>query len=236
MVRIIALLVGLITIACVSAADAGLTTPACLAQKRKAWADLRKCQAAAAVLGLKGKSADLAKCTDTHDTKLTKIDAKATNAAIRCRLADNGDGTVIDYDTGLQWEMKTGSFPAQGSPGVCFLNDPHCVNDVYDWPHALVFVAGLNGTSVNAEDPFDPFDGLNDWRLPASNEIPRIITQGNNAPPHRPDLRRNRAGPWTDTTITGASSLAWTGEFASAVLQSAPKTESHYVRAVRTAF
>jgi hypothetical protein len=39
--------------------------------------------------------------------KLSGIDASAANAGVACRFGDDADGTIIDYDTGLQWEQKT---------------------------------------------------------------------------------------------------------------------------------
>jgi hypothetical protein len=44
------------------------------------------------------------------------------------RFVDNGDGTVTDNQTGLQWEKKT---TAVGS--VANLADPHDVDNAYTW-------------------------------------------------------------------------------------------------------
>ena len=52
-----------------SAAHAALTTEKCLEQKRKAWGDLRKCQATEDAKRLRAKAADLANC----QTKLQPI-------------------------------------------------------------------------------------------------------------------------------------------------------------------
>jgi hypothetical protein len=45
-----------------SSADAALTTGKCLAQKSKAWGNLRKCQATGRAKILEGKVGDLTKC------------------------------------------------------------------------------------------------------------------------------------------------------------------------------
>ena len=102
-----AILPSLVLVATVSAAQAALTTPSCLAKKLKEWGKLRKCQASENGKPLQGKPADPAKCQTKFDDKLAKISAKATAAAIACRYGVNGDGTATDYDTGLQWEQKT---------------------------------------------------------------------------------------------------------------------------------
>jgi hypothetical protein len=93
----------------VAPAGATLTTPACLAKKLKVWGTLRKCQATENGKALQAKPADPGKCQSNFDAKLATLNAQAQAAAIACRYGANGDGTVTDYDTGLQWEQKTGS-------------------------------------------------------------------------------------------------------------------------------
>jgi len=143
---ILAVLVALLLAA--SVADAALTTGTCLAQKRVAWATLRKCQGTEEAKQLKGKTADLAQCLTKLQTALAKITAKATKAAIACRYRDNGDGTVIDYDTGLQWEQKN---------DFTSTNNPHDVANTYTWSRGqgsnladgrvfTDFLARLNGS------------------------------------------------------------------------------------------
>src|SRR5262245_30615749 len=121
-----------------SIVDAALTTPTCLAQKRKAWGDLRKCEAGEQANALRGKKFDAESCRTKLAAKLAKIDAKADKAAITCRFRDNSDGTVTDYDKGLQWERKVG---AAGFGGLCPPSNIHCVNDTYDWNGAQLFVS-----------------------------------------------------------------------------------------------
>jgi hypothetical protein len=97
-------------------AGAAQTTPACLAKKLKVWGTLRKCQATENGKALQAKPADPAKCQSNFDAKLATLNDQAQAAAIACRYRPNGDGTVTDYDTGLQWEQKTGSV---GSARLC---------------------------------------------------------------------------------------------------------------------
>ncbi len=153
-------------------AHAAFTTPVCLAKKRTAWGNLRKCQATEEAKQLQGKPADLAKCQTKFDAKLAAASDKATEAGVPCRYGDHGDGTVIDYDTGLQWEKKTG---CSGSLCICVAGDPHCVGLTYSWDAAVIYV---NGT---ADDPsvlagtFAGFAGHSDWRLPTIMELQGIL-------------------------------------------------------------
>ena len=105
---------------------AAFTTPACLAKKRTAWTNLRKCQGAVEAKQLQGKTADFTKCQTKFDAKLAAASDKAMGAGVPCRYGDHGDGTVIDYDTGLQWEQKAGVLDVTGS---CRRGEAHCVND-----------------------------------------------------------------------------------------------------------
>jgi hypothetical protein len=108
-----------------SVADAALTAPACLAKKLTAWGTLRKCQATEKGKALDARPANPAKCQTTFDAKLAAIDAQATAAAVVCRYGVNGDGTVTDYNTGLQWEQKTDD------------GSVHDKDNLYDWSPTL---------------------------------------------------------------------------------------------------
>ena len=70
------ILVTFVVGALVLAADAthaALTSGVCLAKKRVAWGDLRKCQATEGAKVLKEKPADFAKCQTKFREKLAKI-------------------------------------------------------------------------------------------------------------------------------------------------------------------
>ena len=220
-----------------TAATATMTPEKCLASKRKAWGALRKCEAAQEIRQLKGQSADLAKCQATFDAKLAQITEKATEAEIACRYRDNEDGTVTDYDTGLQWEKKNG---APGLGGLCLIDDVHCVQDQYDWPGANAFV----DASADAVAPTACYFDRCDWRLPTSAELLSILDTSrvgcaDTTACIDPVFGSTNLGPyWTATTQGSNPTFIWQVHFGlvnnSAII--APPDSDAFVRAVRNAF
>ena len=167
---VLAVLVALLLTA--SAADAALTTSACLVQKRKAWITFRKCQGTAQVNQIKGKPADLAKCQMTFQSAITKINDKAMKAVIPCRYRDNGDSTITDFDTGLMWEKKIDE--VLGFPCEPF-NLPSCRTRKFTWATAMAeFLSELNGFADPASSQFG-HAGHTDWRLPTIAELGTIV-------------------------------------------------------------
>lgn len=227
-------------------AHAALTTAGCLAQKQKAWGGLRKCEAEARAKLLQAKPADFAKCQTKFADKLGKISDKAASASVACRYGDNGDGTVTDYDTGLQWEKKVS--PGGGA------TDPHDVDNKYTWntsgadetiPDGTVFtdfLGKLNAvTSPNGTTQIGGFAGHYDWRLPTSAELQTIVdfTEGNcdggSGPCIGPIFGPTFAsGYWSFSTFDSEYAFILpfdTGDFTIIDF----KSSLHYVRAVRTA-
>lgn len=228
-----------------ASAHAALTTPACLAKKLKEWGNLRKCQATENGKALQAKSADPAKCQTKFDANLAKLTAKAAEAAIACRYGANGDGTVTDYDTGLQWEKKTGC-----SENFCFCvaGDPHCVGTTYTWGDAVSYV---NGTTVDGSvlsGAFAGFAGHSDWRLPTIVELlgildPSVAGCSTNGGPACIDPIFGPTGSpffytyWSATAdYYSPDDNAWVGTFRPNFPSFEDhKTSSYYVRGVRSA-
>jgi Protein of unknown function (DUF1566) len=216
-------------------ATAAMTPETCLASKRKAWGNLRKCQAAQEIRQLKGQSSDLAKCQATFEAKLAQITEKATEAEIACRYRDGDDGTVTDYDTGLQWEKKNG---APGLGGLCILGDVHCVQNQYDWNGANAFVDASADAVALTTCYFDRCD----WRLPTSAELLAIVDTSvvgceETTPCIDPVFGSTNLGPyWTATTLANNPTFVWQVHFGQGdPIADTPDTDA-FVRAVRAAF
>jgi hypothetical protein len=111
----------------------------------------------------------IGKCTLKYAAVWTKLQAKASGTGSTCdaaRFVDNGDGTVTDNLTGLQWEQKTNDATV------------HDQNNNYSWSAAsgdtttngtafTLFLAALNGAC---------FGGQCDWRLPTPIEMQTILS------------------------------------------------------------
>jgi hypothetical protein len=222
-----------------SAADAALTTGACLAQKRVAWSTLRKCQGSEEAKLLKGKSADLVQCQAKFQATLTKISAKATKAMIACRYRDNGDLTITDYDTGLQWEKLTedGSlldkditFTWGNLSGCAFTGCPNGT--------AFVDLLGHFNNCVNTGGaPVGGFAGHCDWRLPTVVELQTILLAPYPCGTHPcvdPIFGPTVAGYyWSATTSADNPGFAWFVNFDNGNVDFDGKDNVGFVRAVR---
>jgi Protein of unknown function (DUF1566) len=187
-----------------ASAHAALTTESCLAKKLREWGKLRNCQAKENGKALQGKDADPAKCQTKFDEKLAKLTARATDAAIPCRYGVSGDGTVTDYDTGLQWEQKTddGSVHDKNNPySWCLGGPPSCTNPSNP-PDGTAFTAFLgtlnNGTSGDGTATSGCFAGHCDWRLAVVEELAGIVDL---AAPGCTAF--NPTGPCIDQTVFG---------------------------------
>jgi hypothetical protein len=233
-------------LASTSAAQAALTTPACLAKKLTAWGNLRKCQATANGKVLQGKSADLAACQTKFTAKLMKLDAQATAAAIACRYGVNGDGTATDYDTGLVWEQK------DNLDGTTNPADPHDADNTYNWsassnavPNGDAFVgflASLNDcASSDTTTLTGGFAGHCDWRLPSVVELAGIVDLS--APgcgTGSPCIDQTVFGPtvalsYWSATHTSFPFIAWRVRFDNGAVTSSGTGSNFYVRGVRSA-
>jgi hypothetical protein len=236
-----AVVVGALLMGGVGPATAALTTPVCLAKKLTTWGTLRKCQATEGAKTLQAKSGDPTKCQTRFEAKLLALSAHAKVAALPCRYGVNRDGTVTDYDTGLQWEQKT----ADGSV--------HDEANEYDWsptsgrPDGTVFTEFLgtlnNATSSDGTTSSGCFAGHCEWRLPSIVELETIVDLGAPGCESRGAcIDQTVFGPtipffyWSATTDAGFPGFAWGVAFGDAgSVSSAIEEAPLFARGVRSA-
>jgi hypothetical protein len=173
-------------------------------------------------------------------------DALVAIASDHDRYIDNGDGTVTDSSTGLQWEQKT---TAVGS-GQNFA-DPHDVDNKYTWSAALPGTAadGTAFTQFLAALNTPPcFTGHCDWRLPSEEGLNSPHTGAREwdgildlacgierclDPIFWPTAPNSVY--WSSTTSENSTSFAFVPHPDSGVvIQTGPKLTAFSVRAVRT--
>jgi hypothetical protein len=200
---------------------------------------MQKCRAIAEAKEIQGKSADPASCTARFQEKLGRLTQKAGDEGIACRYRDNGDETVIDYDTGLQWEKK---FNLDGMQSFA---NPSDADNTYTWtaaagttPDGTVFADFFYRLNVCDSDGFEGFAGHCDWRLPLLEELSTILLEQYpcaTAPCIDPIFGPTPAGHyWTWTTFRVIPTGALVVNFADGQSSYGDyKNSLDYVRAVR---
>lgn len=146
------------------------------------------------------------RCYDTNGTELT-CSATGQDGELQTgrgwptpRFEDNGDSTITDWLTGLNWSKEMG--------GPTF---DTCTGGVKTWQSALDYVACLNNAG---------YLGHNDWRLPNINEIESILKydETNNLQWLLSNGFTNSASVpdrvyWTSTIWASNTGAAWYGYF-----------------------
>jgi Protein of unknown function (DUF1566) len=163
-------------------------------------------------------------CTDTgQDGELKKGAARS--------YTDNGDGTITDNVTGLEWERLTDD----GS-----INDK---DNFYTWAGAFGKIATLSTTPC--------FAAHCDWRLPNINEIQTLVEHGRVSPAIDPAFSNGTSSftnsfgfinftpsvsYWSSITCQDCAFFAlsaWMVDFNAGFVGAGDKRGGGYVRAVR---
>jgi uncharacterized protein with HEPN domain len=157
---------------------AQFTTQKCLANKLVARGRFLECVLAGQAKVIREMQANLPRCFQQFYPKLEKLDVKGARGGVACRYLDLDNGTVVDLDTGLQWEKK------DSADGVISYENPHDADNTYSWGQSGCPVEGCrNGTvftdflsRLNASESC--FGGGCDWRLPEPHELEAIVDFG----------------------------------------------------------
>ena len=119
-------------------------------------------------------------------------------------FTDNGNGTVTDSGTGLMWQQAEGGSKT--------------------WDNALSYCEGLS------------LGGNADWRLPNVAELESITDDTRYHPAINTTYfpNTNAAGYWSSTTHASGTNNAWRVSFENSIVNYNYKSNSYYVRCVRS--
>jgi Protein of unknown function (DUF1566) len=173
----------------------------------------------------------ISKCRVRYTTAWEKLRAVTSGTGATCdnaRFQDNGNGTLTDRLTGLQWEQKTNDASV------------HDAGNVYTWSTGYTAADGTAYTSFLATlNSTGCFANHCDWRLPVLSELLTILKD-----PYpcttSPCIDQAVFGPtpaignWAATTYVGNQWEAWGVSFQTGNVFNLSKTAAfYYVRAVR---
>jgi hypothetical protein len=126
------------------------------------------------------------------------------------RLVDNGDNTVTDTKTGLQW-----------------VKDHNVLGGK--------FSGEMNHKTAQEECKKLNVGGKKDWRLPTREELLSIVDLTRRNPAVDPKFANTKSSwYWTSTPVAGYSSVAWCVGFDYGGVYSNGKDNTNYVRPVRS--
>lgn len=181
------------------------------------------------------QSATLSKCRVKYAKTWEKLVAAGSGSAtcVGGRFIDNGDGTVTDNLTTLQWETKA------NLDGASNASDPHDADNVYTWTATGAEADGSVFTDFLASQNGTCFAGHCDWRLPTVLELQTLLAEPypcTTSPCVAPIFGPTGAGLyWSSNTVAGPPGPAAVRmvQFGDGYTNAWEKTQSHQVRAVR---
>jgi hypothetical protein len=150
------------------------------------------------------------RCVTKYAATWARLQANAAATGSTCdaaRFTDNGDGTVTDRLTALQWEKKVN---LDGSTSVA---DPHDADNAYAWTESAIAANGSAFTSfLAALNTGGCFAGQCDWRLPTRDELLTIMLTPFCTTPGtciHPALGETVANYWSATSFALDPQYAW---------------------------
>jgi hypothetical protein len=158
-----------------------------------------------------------------------------TDACYLARFESAGD-TIIDHQTGLEWEKK------DNSDAVPDLDNPHDADNKYQWSTGVLglpdggaftsFVAELNGALTGL-----CYSNRCDWRLPTMGEMATFMDVSPcGSPPCIVDAAflPTQSGKYSTSTVFSFDPTSQVvADFSSGIAATEAKTSTYYVRAVR---
>jgi hypothetical protein len=182
---------------------------------------------------------NIARCRQKWEASWANLGKSApTSTCAQTRLVDNGDGTLTDRMTHLQWELKT------GDDGAANLADPHDVDNVYSWSTGVPATTLANGTIFTSFLPAlntACFAGNCDWRLPTFVELMTLLQPalcGGSPSCIDPMFGPTGDGHYSSTTRSddGPGTSTWSTEFNAGTIFSYFNTSGAHIRAVREGY